>query len=232
MNSTNYSAEKIKTKAAGLGIDLVGIVPAERIDNYSDIWVEWEERKLKKTTDYIEGAKSVIILGFEVQDEVYDLAVNREGSWEYVGEMMLSLRQRDLALELKEAGMNLYTGYPMISYKYLAQLAGLGAFGKSSLIVTEEFGPQVRWRCLITDVTLEYDDPADWDPCGDCRACLEACPVDAIADYKVEPNGCLAGRHVKGENLGSDLLSKYEPQVTENGHLMCRECQRVCPYSN
>lgn len=160
------------------------------------------------------------------------MAVNKQDGWEYLGEMMLSLRQRDLALELKNLGMNLYIGYPVISYKNLARLAGLGAFGKSSLIITDEFGPQVRWRCLITDATLEYDEPADWDPCGSCKACVKACPVDAIGDYKVDPGQCLTGRHIKGEDLDPDVINEYEPQVTKKGYLMCRECQKVCPHSN
>jgi epoxyqueuosine reductase len=222
----------IRRKADKLGIDLVGIVPAEKIDDYSDIWVEWEEKKLKKTTAYIEDARSVIVLGFSAEDKISDLAVNKENGWEYAGEMRLSLRQRDLALELKEEGLDLHTGYPDISYKNLARLAGLGSFGKSSLIVTQEFGPQVRWRCLITDTVLEYDEPLDWNPCGECNLCIEACPTDAISDYEVDPEKCLAGIHVKDKEAAPDLLAEYEPEVTDNSHLMCRECQEVCPHSS
>ncbi|MCF8011928.1 MAG: 4Fe-4S binding protein [Clostridiales bacterium] len=222
---------KIKDKGCELGINMVGVVSAEEIDKYAGMEVPWKNTYFKKTTDYLENAKSVIVLGFDAQDDVCDVAYNKNGQWIYTGEMLLSVRQRDLALTLQREGLQVYAGYPMISHKHLAWLGGLGAFGKNSMIVTREFGPQVRFRCIITDAVLEYDEPFTGDLCGDCTKCIEACPVGAIYDYKIEPEGCFLGKHIKGKHVDPDILAKHEKQITECSHIMCRECQKVCPYS-
>jgi epoxyqueuosine reductase len=220
----------LKEKAYELGIDMVGIVAAEDIDRYAGLPVTWQNSKLKKTTDYLENAKSVIVLGFGIWDDVFDLTVHKDSRWTYPGEMVLSVRQRDMALALQREGLQVYAGYPLISHKYLAQLGGLGAMGKNSMIVTREFGTRVRFRCIITDAVLEYDQPFTEDLCGSCTECIKACPVGALTEYVVDQKGCMVGRHIKEEYVKPNILAKYEPQVTTHSHLMCRECQKACPY--
>jgi len=132
--------DMIKQKADQLGIDMIGIVSAEAIDRYAGIPVAWENRILKKTTDYLKNAQSVIILGFGVWDDICDLATRKNNQWLYPGEMLLSVRQRDLALALHQEGLRVYTGYPFISHKYLAVLGGLGAMGKNSLSLPNNSG--------------------------------------------------------------------------------------------
>ncbi len=213
-----------------MGIDMLGIVSAKAVDEYAGIWVEWENSKLKKTTDYMKEAQSVIILGFNAWDEMCDMAVRQKKDWEYLGEMSLSVRQRDFALILQQKGINVYARYPFISHKYLAHLAGLGAFGKNTMIITREFGPKVRFRCILTDTILDYDKPFEEDLCGDCRLCIEACPVNALSGKQVEPHGCIVGKHLDSEYVDENILTVFEPKLGTNSHVMCKACQEVCPY--
>ncbi|MEW6772270.1 MAG: 4Fe-4S double cluster binding domain-containing protein [Bacillota bacterium] len=222
---------RIKEKAYELGADMVGIVSADAIDRYAGTPVVWKNSRLKRTTDYLENARSVVVLGFGLWDDACDLTTRKGGSWVFMGEMGLSVCQRDLALFMQKERLAVYAGYPLISYKHLAQLGGLGSMGKSSLIITREFGPQVRFRCVITDALLEYDEPLAEDFCGDCNRCVEACPVGALSDYKVDSEGCMVGRHLTGKHVDPGILAEYEPNVTAHAHIMCRVCQKVCPYS-
>jgi len=210
---------------------MIGVVSAEDIDRYAGIPVTWENRKLKKTTDYLKNAQSVIILGFGLWDDICDLATRKNNRWLYPGEMLLSVCQRDLALALHKEGLRVYTGYPFISHKYLAILGGIGSMGKNSMIITRQFGPQVRFRCLITDTILEYDQPVTENLCGDCNKCLTACPTGALSEYKVDQQKCLVGQHIAGKHPEPERLAGYEPQITPRSHIMCRECQKACPYS-
>jgi len=64
--------------------------------------------------------------------------------------------------------------------KTLATLSGLGWIGKSTLLVSPRFGPRIRLGMRLTDMPLETETPIIKSQCGDCRACVDACPVGAI----------------------------------------------------
>jgi epoxyqueuosine reductase QueG len=76
--------------------------------------------------------------------------------------------------------------YGHFSHKLAAHLAGLGWIGKSCLLVTPEVGPRVRWATILTDAPLEAGRPLD-ERCGDCRACVDACPVGAFSGRPFVP---------------------------------------------
>ncbi|NIU82623.1 MAG: tRNA epoxyqueuosine(34) reductase QueG, partial [Candidatus Thorarchaeota archaeon] len=40
---------------------------------------------------------------------------------------------------------------------------------------------------------MVYDEPFKEDLCGDCDKCIQACPVDALTPYKVDPDTCIVG---------------------------------------
>ncbi|TKJ39903.1 hypothetical protein CEE36_09985 [candidate division TA06 bacterium B3_TA06] len=69
----------------------------------------------------------------------------------------------------------------IFSHKHAAVQAGLGWIGRSNLLVTPQFGSQVRLVSVLTDAPLEAAKPLHED-CGVCRACLAVCPAEAIKD--------------------------------------------------
>ena len=77
-----------------------------------------------------------------------------------------------------------------LSLKHAAVSAGLGAMGRSNLLITKQFGPHVRLGAIITEAPLKPDIPKAHDPCPPgCRECERACPVGALKDggYDVDP---------------------------------------------
>jgi epoxyqueuosine reductase len=66
-----------------------------------------------------------------------------------------------------------------VSHKRVAFLAGLGWLGRNNLVVTPEFGSQVRLVTVLTDMPLAPDKPVELD-CGTCTQCLSFCPAQAI----------------------------------------------------
>ena len=68
----------------------------------------------------------------------------------------------------------------LFSHKLAAHLAGLGWIGKSCLLVTLEVGPRVRWASVLTDASLMAGEPLE-ERCGECRGCVEVCPVGAFS---------------------------------------------------
>lgn len=82
-----------------------------------------------------------------------------------------------------------------IDIKRLATSAALGAIGKSSLVITPEFGPRARFAVILTDALIELDNPREFDFCEDCSACMEACQAGAITNSGYDRLAC---EHTKG----------------------------------
>jgi len=111
-----------------------------------------------------------------------------------------------------------------------AHLAGLGVIGRNNLLVTPEFGTQIRLRGMFIEAELAATGPLDFKPCEGCdRPCHRACPRDAYRSGSYERALC------KLENDKRDS----EPVIVE-GALMgidepsevvktCRYCELACP---
>jgi epoxyqueuosine reductase QueG len=70
-----------------------------------------------------------------------------------------------------------------LSHKLLGWAAGLGYFGRSSLLIHPRFGAQLRYVSVFTDLPIPADRPVPGD-CGSCRACVAVCPARAIGETR------------------------------------------------
>jgi epoxyqueuosine reductase len=77
---------------------------------------------------------------------------------------------------------------PVFPHKVTATRAGLGWIGKSTLLVTPEYGPRVRLGTILLADDLEADLPVTASSCGSCDRCAEACPNDAIHNVLWQPD--------------------------------------------
>jgi epoxyqueuosine reductase len=69
-------------------------------------------------------------------------------------------------------------------HKTAATQAGLGWIGKTALFVSNDFGPAVRLATVFTDLSLPVGTPILEGRCGDCRACVDACPAGCGRDVR------------------------------------------------
>ncbi|OGC39124.1 hypothetical protein A2Y85_02030 [candidate division WOR-3 bacterium RBG_13_43_14] len=101
-----------------------------------------------------------------------------------------------------------------ISHKALAKAAGLGHIGRSGLLINREYGAQIRYSSVLTDIEFE---PADTDnsECGACQKCINACPGHAISIEGVDWEKC----YQKLNEFGS---------IRGIGQHICGICVRVC----
>lgn len=111
------------------------------------------------------------------------------------------------------------------SHKTAARLAGLGHIGKSALMITKAYGPRVRFCTLLTNLDVEADTPITQSLCGNCTACAQACPAQAISGNHYEPGD--ARSSVYDAHKCHDLI-KTRFQVSGNG-VVCGICVQCCP---
>jgi len=66
-----------------------------------------------------------------------------------------------------------------VSHREMAHLAGLGWWGRNNLLITGQWGAQVRLATVLTDLPLDPGSPSSAG-CGDCQLCLSVCPAGAV----------------------------------------------------
>lgn len=102
--------------------------------------------------------------------------------------------------------------------------AGIGWWGKSSMVLVPGAGPWILIGSIVTDAPLGLDTPSDRS-CGSCVACIPACPTDAIvADGVIDVRRCLAHLLQAPGLIPVDLRPAVEDRLYG-----CDDCLTACP---
>lgn len=111
--------------------------------------------------------------------------------------------------------------------KAWAAKSGLGWIGKNSNLITKQVGSFYFIAELIIDLDLEYD-AVTTDHCGNCTACIDACPTQAIvAPYVVDGSKCISYFTIElKENIPQEMKGKFNDWA-----FGCDVCQDVCPWN-
>jgi epoxyqueuosine reductase len=114
----------------------------------------------------------------------------------------------------------------LFSHKLAAHLAGLGWIGKSCLLITPQAGPRVRWATVLTNAPLPSTGEATAPGCGNCRQCVDICPVQAFSGRFFRPDEPREMRYDASkcdEYLKS--LKQQDPEID-----VCGMCLYICPF--
>ena len=118
--------------------------------------------------------------------------------------------------------------------KQYAVAAGLGTIGKNTLLIhppngEQQFGSKFFLAAFLSTERLEpTPQPEPFDPCGECRRCLDVCPTGALCEpYILDARRCLSyWTLIHHGELPAEIAEKRG-----NRFLGCDTCQSVCPHN-
>jgi epoxyqueuosine reductase len=150
-----------------------------------------------------------------------------------------------LLQRLEEIKAELLKSFPDANFKHsldiqpvlerdLAHRAGLGWFGKNSMLINKEYGSFFIIGSLLTDIELpqSFLGSIDTDHCGNCTECIDLCPTDAIdpVHRTLISNKCISTYTI--EVFHPDRMSPPEKMEAAKGEFYgCDICQDVCPWN-
>lgn len=124
-------------------------------------------------------------------------------------------------------GHRAFTDSAPVAEVELAQRSGLGWRGKHTLLLNRAGGSMFFLGELFVDLPLPLT-PAISEHCGQCSACLQACPTGAIvAPYRLDARRCIS--YLTIEHPGPIEL-ELRP-LMGNRIYGCDDCQLVCPWN-
>ena len=247
MRLTNKIVEDV---SKSLGFDLIGFADYTELNEEADHLSEWLKNKFNAGMSYMERnlekrkdvrlilpeAKSIISLGMNYYTGHQHSSVEDFGKvsryawgkdyhliiWEKLDQLIKKLKEIDPTFEAKT-----YVDTGPVMDKAWAVRAGIGWLGKHSNVINRRGG---SWFFIATVITnYEFDtSPVVENFCGNCTACIDACPTSAIVqDFVVDANKCISYLTIenKGE-IDHSLSGKFE-----NWIFGCDICQEVCPWN-
>ena len=245
---TELDAERIKRKALDLGFMTAGVCladPPEHLGAYN----AWIEKGYHGTMEYLArgagaradpgillpGARSVIAValayGRAAQStpgvpRIARYALGRD----YHKVMRAKLRRLQEWLSEQAPGHShrACVDTAPILERYFAHKAGMGWFGKNTMLIDSKRGSWFFIGLVLTTLDLSPDAPS-LGGCGTCRRCVSACPTGALVledgRWQLDARRCI-----------SYLTIEHRGAFPEDAQLAgwafgCDVCQEVCPFN-
>jgi epoxyqueuosine reductase len=126
-----------------------------------------------------------------------------------------------------ELGFRVFTDSAPVMELPLAEQAGLGWRGKHTLLLNREAGSMFFIGEILVDVPLPVDE-AVAPHCGQCQACIDVCPTQAIlGPGKLDARRCISYLTIELKGaIPIELRSLIGNRVYG-----CDDCQTVCPWN-
>ena len=244
----NYS-QLIKQKAEKFGFQSCGISKAEFLEEEAPRLETWLNKgyhgemkymenhfdKRLNPTLLVDGAKSVISLSYNYFpkvkiDEINNFKISKYAYGEDYHEVIKDILKNmvaEIQEEIGEFGFRVFVDSAPVLEKAWARKSGLGWVGKNANLITKKHGSFYFLAEIICDLELDYD-LAVTDHCGSCRACIDACPTQAIvSDRIVDGSKCISYATIELKNEIPD----YFNGKMDDWMFGCDVCQDVCPWN-
>lgn len=236
---------RIERQAYALGFDLVGFVRLGPVESaaYYDAWLErgceGEMHYMARNADIRRdsrlphpGAVSAIVVGMDYGGAEPTGSVARYARGDDYHEVMRGHLRQLHAWIAGEVGHEVdarpYVDTAPILERDLARRAGLGWFGKNTMLINPARGSYFFIGSLFVDLALTPSDPFDADRCGSCTRCLDACPTDAFdGPRQLDARRCISYLTIEHRSALAEALRAGVGDRLYG----CDVCQEVCPWN-
>ena len=248
-------AERVKAQAYALGFDLCGVArlgPAETHDAFArwleagyagemDYLARGADRRRdtrlpvpasRARTDARREAASAVVVAMEYGGRAPDGPVARYARGADYHDV-LGRRLGALHAWMEEAVGRPVAGKPYVDTgpvleRDLARRAGLGWFGKNTMLTHPRLGSFFVLGALLVGEALAPDAPFGADRCGTCTRCLDACPTGALPAPRVlDAARCVSYLTIEARGPVPEALREGVGDRLYG----CDVCQSVCPYN-
>ena len=236
--------DRLETAARELGFSAFGVCEAKPAPHlgFFDGWLargdhagmDWlaASRELRTDVDrLLPGARSVVAVALDYNRPVSDrpgmpriarYALGRD----YHKVLRGKLKRLAALLEAEGYACRPCVDSAPVFERDYARLAGLGWFGKNTMLIDSRRGSWFFIGLLLTTAPLEPDEAAAGG-CGTCTRCIDACPTGAIVfedgRWGIDARRCIS--YLTIEHTGE------LPLDTAGWTFGCDVCQEVCPFN-
>jgi epoxyqueuosine reductase len=236
-------------RAHSLGFSLVGVARASEADGF-DRLREWLERGYAGEMTYLHRhadarqhpssilpeVQSVIMLGLNYANTDVAPSPNSGRVARYAQgpdyHDVLRAKLNELLDWVRDevpgcVGRGIVDTAPLLERDF-ARRAGLGWFGKNTMLLNRRQGSYLFLAALLLNLELEADAPHETSHCGTCTACLDACPTDAFRGPGwLDARRCISYLTIE---LRSSVPEEWREGIGD-WLFGCDVCQEVCPWN-
>ena len=238
-------AHRLKAEAYARGAMLAGVTrlgPMETAAAYDDwiakgyagemAYLERGAEKRRDSTLPVPGAVSALVVAVNYGGTEPDGPIARYARGDDYHDVLVPMLRGIQDWASSELGVSVpgkaYTDTGPILERDLARKAGLGWFGKNTMLISPKHGSFFFLGVLLLGLELEVDAPFVSDHCGTCTRCLEACPTEAFVEPRVmDATRCISYLTIE---LKGEIPDEFRGKM---GGLVygCDVCQEVCPWN-
>jgi epoxyqueuosine reductase len=259
LSQTELSA-RVKARARDLGFDAVGIAPLGP-SAHGDAYQRWIADGMHGEMDYlarpdavakrldpdvlVAGARSAVVVALRYYNADADDATAdpsrgvvaryaRNDDYHELMKARLIELQEWISETLLPVHGRAYVDTGAVLERELANRAGLGWFGRNTLLIQPGKGSYYFLGAVLLDVPMEYDPPFAKDHCGSCSACVDRCPTGALLGRdesgapRMDARRCISYLTIE---LRGPIPRELRPLVG-NRVYGCDICQEVCPWNS
>lgn len=246
---TNFDIKQfILEKSKQAGFEQIGFAKAKYLQKYEQYFLTWLENGYHAQMQYmakephkrldvrllLNSAKTVVVFVKNYNTQAQQCQSNYKISkYAFFDDYHILIKKNisHIATELENKVENLeyriFVDSAPLLEKALAVEAGLGWWGKNSLVLTKN-GSFFFIGILLLNIEIEDDNKILADYCGKCTKCIDACPTKAIVSPRVvDSNSCIS-------YLTIEKKEDFDPKMDydfKNWVFGCDICQEVCPWN-
>jgi epoxyqueuosine reductase len=262
LSSTKLSlSSRIRARATEMGFDACGVARVGP-SAHADVYQQWIHSGHAGEMAYlaradavakrgnpelvVPGARSAVVVARNYYPESEDPGAEQDPSRAVFARYARNddyhdtLKARLVALqewinaELVPVQGRAYIDTGPVLERELAARAGLGWFGKNTMLIQPQRGSYYFLGVILLNVELDYDAAFERDYCGTCTRCLSGCPTGALLGRDstgaplMDARRCISYLTIEARG---PIPRALRPLIG-NRIYGCDICQEVCPHNN